>query len=253
MIAFIGDTKLIGDGIAILGCDALRHRSVVDLDKLYGKRHIVGLLHEGNANLSWPCTEFAAVHQNRFALGGNVVGVCFNHLPSVRAGVNHSGSFAISGGVGQVLIVEAEAHARERIAGNGVDCHQLHIRTHGDSAGVRAGKAKDVGDGVHDLIYAGNIGIYVVGCDLHLAAEVSVLGVGCTDVGLGVERSAAVHDHIGRGDSGRGVRADLQREILEAGGRYHRAVMAYETAEWAVAAANGVVDGYVAENRRLAA
>ena len=29
--------------------------------------------------------------------------------------------------------------------------------------------------------------------------------------------------------------------------------MAYETAEWAVAAANGVVDGHVAENRRLAA
>ena len=253
MIAFIGDTKLIGDGIAILGCDALRHRSVVDLDKLYGKRHIVGLLHEGNADLSGPCTEFAAVHQNRFALGGNIVGVCFNHLPSVRAGVNHSGSFAISGGVGQVLIVEAEAHARERIAGNGVDCHQLHIRTHGDSAGVRAGKAKDVGDGVNHLVCAWHVDVHIIGGDLHLVAEIAVFRILGAHICVRVKAAAAVNHHIRRLDNGCGVRADLQREILEAGGRYHRAVMAYETAEWAVAAANGVVDSHVAENRRLAA
>ena len=228
-------------------------RGIVYFVELYGKAHIIGLPYKGDADQRGPCAKFAAVHQNRFPFWGNVVGVPLNDLPIVGAGIDHCGSLAILRGVRQCLIIEAKAHACKRVAGDSVHRRQLHIRTHGNIAGVRAGEAQDVGHRVYHLIHAGDLGIYIVGSDLQLAAKVAVFGVDRANIGFRVKGAAAVDNDIGRRDGRRRIGRYLQCEIFKARSRDHGAIMADEASKRAVAAPDGIIDGHVAEDRRLSA
>ena len=63
---------------------------------------------------------------------------------------------------------------------------------------MRAGEAQDVGHRVYHLIHAGDLGIYIVGSDLQLAAKVAVFGVDRANIGFRVKGAAAVDNDIGR-------------------------------------------------------